>query len=324
MALLAILVVICFISAVGFSVPIWRYLSSDNDINYPSREVFYKEPVTLLPVKPFDLRYHDRAGFTVHRANSFNFKVDLCQAECGAGRNYESLITEESMVSSHSIESGSSRIKEYLFKDTRSIFVVRGSSISLSFTTEGNPTITLHMFNDTCQCSSFKSSDESADDMPYKSVNLTSSPYNFTAGSQEGEYLCLILELSPNAILTYTVNAHIRHYRNVSTLIASDLCSANHSYSFDDGKRNKAYPIEFVMSRVPLDSVSPKYQETCFLLTLALGSLCSSFCQFNVTSTLYATANNVKVIFFSVLTVFASVIACSIIGIIRFLCCKYR
>ena len=276
--------------------------------------MFYTEQVTFLPVKPFDLHYYDRAEFNVKRINSFDFKVDLCQAECGTGENYESLITTETVMFNNSIASSN---REYLFNDTRSIFVVRGSSIDITFTTEGDPNITLHMFNDTDQC-------ESSSGLPYKSVNLTSSPHNFTAGSDVGEYLCIIVELSPNATFIYTVNAQIRQYRNVSALIASDLCSANGTHRFEDELQDHTYHIKFAMNRVPLDSVTLKSKETCLLLTITKYFHCRYiFCQFNVTSTLYATANNVKVIFLSVLTVFALLTACSI-GIISFLCYKYR
>ena len=197
-------------------------------------------------------------------------------------------------------------IRKYVHFDSEllpNIFVLKGSVIELAVaaqqdSADGVPNITLNWFDNLTKCRCFEDEDGAR---PNKithlqlrdSGHLFHNYSNYSVGSEEGEYVCVVMELSPGFNYTLTITGTTRQFRDATSL-HNDINTRCVQYSRSVVSVKSSEGMNFTLNRSWKSRSSARSQKTCVLFTLQHNS-CQYSCNLNLDAVLYYTPENVSV-----------------------------
>lgn len=278
-----------------------------SDLNH-SRTVYFNGDHTLLVGEAFEIQFYDEFSIFLSPtgANSGTgaaYNVSVCQTECDDSNNK---MTREFHFSE--TKEATSR-RQYIYypgfqhPSVPSLFLLSGSVVNFSFRFQDNSTIFLHKFTNVFECREFYFSDDNTT-IPDETWKLTqNNNYEYFFRPKKDGYLCVVSELE-QLNYSYSVNASIVQYQNVSTLKDNHLCELSNKGIYYP-ERKDGYRLMKKLRRSFTAS-----QNTCIFITISDAPTNHPYSRFNMTSTILGTNSNYVVITVSALASLAFACAC--------------
>ena len=314
-----VLTIISFLCLLLFAVLVAIYATSGNTLSFTKR-VHYTNEVTVLAGEPFDLRYYKKLKLNITSEpyyHSHVYNASLCQINCTrVAVEDEQLVTMLPINHTRSVPSQTRTFRTYLhFSDdqthTPNVFMLKGSVIKLRFEAaaaqqdsgEDVPNITLNWLGNLDDCENFVDGAEEPHSTTHLQLrdlgHLFHNDSNYSEWSEEGEFVCVVMELSPGFNYTYTVTGMARQFRSATSL-QSDINTRCLHYENITLSLRSNEGVEIILNRPLKSRSSLESQRTCVLVTLEKEGKCKDeSCTLYLNALLSYTPENVRVVVLS-------------------------
>ena len=315
--------VVLLLMAVTSLLLLLRYASNLNNISH-SKDIYYLNSTTGRAVEEeFDLRLHDKFQVEVSKTTTdyqgeqtLPYSVCVCQAKCDSTMVKNPVNCEKVFDNDQSGPGARHIFDRYMVSGSEITITIRPPVVS-----DAILNISLNIFTNGDKCRTFSELNGNYDESFYPDYSLVqlneTNRYQYTLKPADDGYICVALKVSHAGHYQYSVSGTVVAYRDVSYLVENSLCDRHDCGDCQTGV--SPCVIENSLNRPSSSLIAAQPQPTCMYFTV---SNTSRKLQLTVSTTVFATSQNINVITPPAVAGTLVLLACVLVVFLCVLSCK--